>query len=55
MVTFWLLPGYVWSSVSPKEEIWFFCAFAITFQLASTASPNVAQHDLQAAVLSAAQ
>ena len=48
MLSFWLLPGYCvvisWLSVSPKEEIWISCACAITFQLASTTSNNVAQH-----------
>ena len=48
LVTAWLLSGYClvtsWSSVSPKNEVCFFCAFAITFQLTSTASPSVAQH-----------
>jgi len=48
LVTSCLLSGYYlvtsWSSVSPKDEIWFSCACSSTFQLASTSSPNVAQH-----------
>jgi len=48
LVTSWSLPGYClvtfWSSVSSKDEICFFFSCAITTQLTSTASPNVAQH-----------
>ena len=48
LVTAWLLSGYClvifWSSVSPKDEIWFFCPCAIAFQLTSTTSLNVVQH-----------
>ena len=48
LVTELLLPGYCLvtflSSVSSKDEICFFFSCAITTQLTSTASPNVAQH-----------
>ena len=48
LITSLLLSGYClvtsWSSVSPKDEICFFCACAIAFQMTSTLSPSVAQH-----------